>query len=437
MNKYLVLSFLLLGLISCNSGNNKVDQGLGYTVIDVGSDVGKGRVVDLSEIASEITYIPLETNRNSFIGRSPVVSFENERIYVRSASITNVFDKSGKYLFTFNRKGRGPEEYPDGRPLIEKGTGNFYIECMKGGNIGVDKVVKTYDRDGNFKREITMPPFKPFSKDRMLSLKEYLSNYYICRIIALDPSVNMDEDQFRVVLFDTLSNVIGYIPNPPLDPRIVSGIRSDIPLPEGRRAQNPAQKYEIGGVLHTFKDSIRMYTFYGDTIYTYIDSNRLKPRYFLDYGQYAPSKIYPNQITQHSGKLISLASTFYYETDNFLLLDFLLRDYAHEPFYGKKSYLHIKEQEIRDSYGYYNKITKQFTLLNHPQKDMPGFCEDIEKGPPFVPIYLSDDNYMLAVYYPQDLIDYASKNKVSEQLQTVIDGLKESDNLVIALVKLK
>ena len=157
----------------------------------------------------------------------------------------------------------------------------------------------------------------------------------------------------------------------------------------------------------------------------------------MDYGQYSPSKIYLNQITRNSGKLISLANTFYYETDNFLLLDFLLRDYAHEPFYGKKSYLHIKEQEITDSYGYYNKITKQFTLLNHPQKEMSGFREDMQQGPPFEPVYLSDDNYMLAVYYPQDLIDYASKNKVSEQLSKVIDGLKESDNLVIALVKLK
>lgn len=54
-----------------------------------------------------------------------------------------------------------------------------------------------------------------------------------------------------------------------------------------------------------------------------------------------------------------------------------------------------------------------------------------------MPMYLSDDNYMLAPYYPHDLIDYVSNNKVSEQLQKVIDGLKENDNLVIALVKLK
>lgn len=87
MKKYLVLLVLFLGLISCNSGDNKGGQGLGYTVIDVGSDIGRGRVVDLSEIASDITYVPLETTSDSFIGMLPVVFFESDRIYVRGASV--------------------------------------------------------------------------------------------------------------------------------------------------------------------------------------------------------------------------------------------------------------------------------------------------------------------------------------------------------------
>lgn len=64
----LILFLFALVLISCNSGVDKGDKSLDYTVIDVGSDVGKGRVVDLSEIASDITYIPLESNAESFLG---------------------------------------------------------------------------------------------------------------------------------------------------------------------------------------------------------------------------------------------------------------------------------------------------------------------------------------------------------------------------------
>lgn len=80
----LFLFLIALFLISCNSGVDKGDKSLDYTVIDVGSDVGKGRVVDLSEIASDITYIPLESKSDSYIGLAPVVFFENDRIYVKS-----------------------------------------------------------------------------------------------------------------------------------------------------------------------------------------------------------------------------------------------------------------------------------------------------------------------------------------------------------------
>jgi len=157
----------------------------------------------------------------------------------------------------------------------------------------------------------------------------------------------------------------------------------------------------------------------------------------MDYGKYTPSKIYINQEGTNWDKQITLDNGFYYETDKFLLLNYRLRDYAHEPFRGKRSYLHLNDQVITESYGYYNKITKRFSLLNHPLKNRPGFREDIHQGPPFVPVYLSDDNFMLAPYYPHDLIDYASNNRVSQQLQKVINVLTENDNIVIALVKLK
>ena len=40
----LFLFLIALFLISCNSGVDKGDKSLDYTVIDVGSDVGKGEL---------------------------------------------------------------------------------------------------------------------------------------------------------------------------------------------------------------------------------------------------------------------------------------------------------------------------------------------------------------------------------------------------------
>lgn len=427
----LFLFLIALFLISCNSGVDKRDSSLGYTVIDVGSDVSKGRVVDISEIASNITYIPLESNAESFIGRAPVVFFENERIYVKSSGAFKVFDKSGKYLFTFDRRGRGPEEYINSQPKVEKGTGNFYADHSKGGG---NYVIKSYSRDGNYLKEIPIPSVQ----SRYLYLNKSIPNCYAFRVSSDTlpgiPGIQIDVDEISNILIDSLSNIIGYVPNVPVDSRLVLNVNREKTPPKGKQFLNPLNDNSIIQALHFFKDTIRIYDFYTDTIFSFVDNSRLIPRYVMDYGKYTPSKIYQNQV---SGNLITLDYQFYYETDKFLLLNFLLRDYAHEPFYGKKSYFHVKEREITDAYGYYNKETNKFTFLNHPKECMPGFRDDIAEGPPFVPTYLSYDNYMITLCFAHTLIEYASNNEVSDPLRKIIDALKDDSNPIAILVKLK
>lgn len=379
--KYLFLFSLSLLFISCNSGVDKNNQSLSYTVIDVGTHVGKGRVVDLSEIASEVTYIPLESNNDSFIGRAPVVIFENERIYIKSSGAIKVFDNRGKYIFTFDRKGRGPQEYFWDRPRIEKGTGNFYVGEFKGGNI----VLKTYSRDGNFQKEIVMS----FVQNRFIAIDKTIANCYTFKLYNHSeiPGVMEQDNEVSRILVDSLSNVIGYIPQLPTDSRLALNKSRAESIPKGVKLLNPLDN-SIPQALHFFKDSIRVYDFYGDTIYSFVDSNSLHPRYVMDYGQYASSKIYLNQITDYSGKLITLDHSIYFETDKFILLSFLLRDYAHELFYGKKSYLHLKEQEIRDSYGYYNKSPISLLCLTTPRKICAAFVMIYTKALHlYLPIY--------------------------------------------------
>jgi len=67
---------------------------------------------NLSDIATDIKYIPLETTPNSIMGRIINVKIRNNYIYV--ATIDNkifCFDASGKYLFNLYKMGKGPEEY--------------------------------------------------------------------------------------------------------------------------------------------------------------------------------------------------------------------------------------------------------------------------------------------------------------------------------------
>jgi hypothetical protein len=106
----IALAILLLTVpFSCSqSGKKEVKS----KIIDVASSVGGGRITDLSEIVSDIKYIPLETSKNSLVGEMVRVNYEKGRIYIndRSDSV-KIFDYDGKFLRNFGRRGRGPQEY--------------------------------------------------------------------------------------------------------------------------------------------------------------------------------------------------------------------------------------------------------------------------------------------------------------------------------------
>jgi hypothetical protein len=436
--KFLILiSAILLG---CSSGADRLVNADGLTVIDVGSDVGKGRVVNLSEIASDIIYIPLETNEDSFIASMPVIFLENDRIYVKSRRVIKVFDMSGKYLFTFDRKGRGPQEYSYSGPNVERGTGRFYAENP---NSDRSVTVKLYSQEGDFVKEFIAPSVK----NRILRMSKSKENVYsftfINDFIPQVDGIEVDTDKVSKLLLDSLANIIGFLPELPIDSRVVLGTDVRTKTEDGRELLNPFVQDNTPQVYHFYKDTIRIYKQYNDTLYSFYDGNKLVPRYVLDYGVYAASKIDLDQLNYLEGKVISVDNSHYYETDRFIMLSFLLRDYAHEPFFGKYFFHQVKEREVRESYALYNKLTGEFSFLNLPLPKTPGFREDFEQGPPFLPSYLSEDSgasgngYMVSLVYTGTLKEHAANHNVSDKLRAIVDGLDENDNPVLVLVKLR
>ncbi|PKO96026.1 MAG: hypothetical protein CVU12_07260 [Bacteroidetes bacterium HGW-Bacteroidetes-7] len=421
--KYLFLLFITVILLSCNEKQRNVrSSNANYSVIDVGSSVGKGRVVNLSEIASDINYIPLETDSSSLIGPLPFIYYENERIYVRFSRIIKVFDKEGKYLFTFDRRGGGPEEYPSSSSIeIEPGSGNFRAKFQKGGY----SVVRTYSREGLFLKDFTFPEITRMSKTIKIS-----SNLFISQFIQIEK----EGKEYIGFLFDTLSKIEGYIPTPVVEKKYKTEGDNTIII-GNRRIYMSGIK--IHSFLHSFKNSPRIFTLLADTIYTYNKENGVEPVYALDYGKYMNEKVVLSNITSTTGEFINISDHFYVETENFLLMNFILRDYAHEPFIGKNILNIGRMRERSDAFGLYNKKSGDFTLLNHPIKGTPGFKDDILNGLPFIPQYMSEDNFAVNLFYPDELIDYVANNQVSPEIKKIVDTLKESDNPVVALAKLK
>ena len=98
--------FILL-VLSYGCGNQESgDTG----VIDLLSRPS-GEITDLSEIASDIEYIPFQTSEESLIRYINFFKTSNNKFYVNTLMDIICFDKTGRYLYKLSKAGRGPGEY--------------------------------------------------------------------------------------------------------------------------------------------------------------------------------------------------------------------------------------------------------------------------------------------------------------------------------------
>jgi hypothetical protein len=135
--RYLAFITLALFFCSCQNKDNSAVR-----TIDVLSPAGP-EIKNLSEIATDIQYIPLETHPDAFMKFVGYLKASNDKFYINTVLELLCFDKSGKFLYKLNQQGRGPGEYVylsdyDIRPeknlmiVLTRGKLNFYNETDTG-----------------------------------------------------------------------------------------------------------------------------------------------------------------------------------------------------------------------------------------------------------------------------------------------------------------
>lgn len=68
----------------------------------------------LSEIATDVRYIPIETREDCLFGKGFDIRYMEDGIFAVSGESYFRFDKDGKFLNKIGSKGQGPEEYTMG-----------------------------------------------------------------------------------------------------------------------------------------------------------------------------------------------------------------------------------------------------------------------------------------------------------------------------------
>ncbi|HBZ24628.1 MAG TPA: hypothetical protein DEO54_00130 [Rikenellaceae bacterium] len=422
--------FLCSLLISCKSAVN--NQPGTTPVIDLASSVGGGRVVNLSDIATDVRYVKLETSDSSLIGMFPRVFYENERIYVMALKIVKVFDKEGKFLFKFDRRGRGPQEYSMSRYITAMpSTGNITVQTQAPGES--DNLL-IYDREGNFVKKVNIPYQRSTFQSKTIKINDNLF------VTAASPKYR-DSVQLSAIVYDSLFNILKEIPTPYL-PEYEKLSDGEVIFISTENAAKPQKANRVFSLnfpeIYKFEDNVRFLTSSNDTIFSIDSKMNYAPAYRVNYGKYKNESPNREDINLLVGDHVSLRATYCIESQQSLILQFYMRNFAHEPYETTMTNrLGTRVQKHTDSYALYNKKTGEFTLLNQPVKGKPGFRDDLMNGPSFIPTHISSDFYASAIFTATEIIEHAETNNVTGDLKKLVTSLKDSDNPVVAIAKMR
>jgi len=416
-----VFQFFLICILT--AGCSSIGESAGdLNTIDLASNVGKGKIVDLSDVAHDIRYVKLETNDRSLIGSFPKAYYENGRIYVVYSKMIKVFDKDGKFLFKFDKKGRGPNEYWHVLNIgIMPVNGNIFIQSLVG---EIETKLFFFDNNGVFLESEKLPGQFRSSAERTFQIN---NNLYVSSVMQS----SRDSMKNIAIVYDSCFNIIKTIPSPYISDyeKEKNGDKERINI-DGVAIKSG---YSIDPpVMYNFKDNIRFLIIGNDTIYTLNSELDFIPELYVNFGKYKDGSI------KDYNRRINLKYNYFIESEENMILLFNLNDYCHEPYeIAISNKFGTTVKKYPDCYALYNKKTGSFTLMNQPVKNMLGFREDIKNGPPFLPTSISSDFQACALFTASQIIEYAQTNDVKGELKEIVKGLKDTDNPIVAIARMK
>lgn len=143
--KYLLLILGLQVFNSCSEKTKGIQKTDNYKIISINLNEEMTKVSLSSLLNEDISFIPLETNEESVIGRIDKVRITDEYVFIldiNSAQSIFKFSKDGKFLQKIGVKGEGPKELL--RPL------DFNLSDNKIKVLDNGVSIITYDFEGNF-----------------------------------------------------------------------------------------------------------------------------------------------------------------------------------------------------------------------------------------------------------------------------------------------
>ena len=262
MKKLSILLTLIIVLFSCTQ-KKEVDNIVDLTLIT------EPNSTNLSELGSEITYIPLETKTSCIIQQIDKLIYEGGAYYLRSTNENKVspekgapppppmmptrslyrFSKNGEFICQISRKGGGPSEYTD---ILDF----WYNKSNNTIDIFFPNSIKEFSLDGIWKKNITIE-----YNNEVYSLA-YANN----QILGFINNAR-GQTEYSFVLFDANGQIINKYKNKYKFNSSRNGIYYS----------SACVFYRYDGILHCKE-------MYSDTIFSF-DNETFMPKYILNQGE--------------------------------------------------------------------------------------------------------------------------------------------------------
>jgi hypothetical protein len=214
---------------SCNNKKDKKAISVEKVVVDINSAIKLpfDNFVD----TTSIKFIPLETSQQALMGKVNQLVCVNEKLIFATREGVFTFDKNGKFISRFERRGKGPEEYLSIREIFVDKDGSIYILDESG------KKIVQYMNDGTYiktlvtgllgnhftkidddlwaisisseKNRLTDDRINIYSesKNKIVSSKHYITDYETSWLNIMESSVftgNSELCQYRYAGNDTI-----------------------------------------------------------------------------------------------------------------------------------------------------------------------------------------------------------------------------------------
>jgi hypothetical protein len=396
MKVFIKILITPLFLISCRNTNITNNQNIITFNLTERPNITAVKLSDLGFV--DIEYILLETNEQSVVHEINEIMF-NDIIFGNDYFITyfftqiHVFRYDGSFVARIGTVGRGPNEFTFVHDVdIDKKSQFIYLVD------GWRKKFFVYSERGEFIRTFQVPlsaasEFKIIDSKILCYNRNHLGNI---------------ENSF--VLMDTLGGIIKNFPNryPFINKHSIYG------------AGQENLFYRFNNLL--FKKEV-----YSDTIYLF-DGRDFKPHLIIDVGD---RLLTPKARSEFDG--MYLAKNYITPLNLFEFGDYIYYEFTYEfKIYGD------------DVCGFIGSKKAGFQAFINPKQ---GFVNDLDGGPNIWPKTIKDDNTIIgmvnALQLKSHVASEAFKNSTpkfpekKKELEKLAKSLKETDNPVLMLVRLK